>query len=531
MLKKRLSIRSRLALVVGTLTFLILIVGVLGLIGGTEGNATYRETYLNQMPSISAIDNAEILMLRERLVLDRAAFEIGKPASEVNIKRALELRTQSDVSWDRYVALNPEQTESDTVKSIAGIRKAIALQTDGFSASIRQNHQEDIAANTERLQAIYKDLTAQNEILRKHQFDLAENGYRNSIAGFGIFRITAISSLAFGLFAALYSYFSLSKAIMRPLNEALATFAAISSGNLRRTIIQGAEDEMGQLLRGITQMQKSLATTVQHVRDSSEAMSITSREIAAGNFDLSARTEQQASALEQTAASMEQMTSTVNQSDDNAVQAIALAEKASKIADRGNEVVLQVVSTMDEIKAHSSRISDIIAIIEGITFQTNILALNAAVEAARAGEQGRGFAVVASEVRALAQRSSAAAKDIKTLIGKSGERVNAGVKLVQNAGATMTEIIASVQRVHEFINDIAAGSREQSAGIAQISSAIMHIDQVTQKNVALVEEAAAATQSLEDQAESLRKSVAIFQLEERHILNAETRGEPVLSIA
>jgi methyl-accepting chemotaxis protein-1 (serine sensor receptor) len=270
--------------------------------------------------------------------------------------------------------------------------------------------------------------------------------------------------------------------------------------------------------------------TVQTVRSGSESIASATKEIAAGNIDLSSRTEEQASALQETASSMDELTGTVKQNADNARQASSLAANASEIANKGSRVVAQVVGTMGEINQSSAKIADIITIIEGIAFQTNILALNAAVEAARAGEEGRGFAVVAGEVRSLAQRSSAAAKEIKGLIDTSVERVQTGTSLVDEAGRTMNEIIGAVQRVTDIMGEIAAASEEQSSGIEQVARAVTQMDEVTQQNAALVEEAAAAAQSLEDQAGKLRQAVAVFQVDERAVVGVAPqvgRREPV----
>ena len=276
-----------------------------------------------------------------------------------------------------------------------------------------------------------------------------------------------------------------------------------------------ATDESGQLLKSIDTMRAALTQTLQQVRGVADGISTASTQIAIGNQDLSSRTEQTASSLQQTASSMEQLTGTVRQSADTASQANQLAASAAQVAQRGGAVVAQVVTTMDQINGSSRRIADIIGVIDGIAFQTNILALNAAVEAARAGEQGRGFAVVASEVRSLAQRSAAAAKEIKGLIGESVDKVDAGSKLVQQAGTTMTEIVASVQRVTDMISEISAASREQSEGIGQVNTAVNQLDQMTQQNAALVEQSAAAADSLKDQAVRLSDVVGTFRLGNR----------------
>ncbi len=300
--------------------------------------------------------------------------------------------------------------------------------------------------------------------------------------------------------------------ITKPMNEAVRIAQTVASGDLSSVIEVKSKDETGQLLQALKDMNKSLVRIVGEVRLSTETIATASTQIASGNLDLSSRTEEQASSLEETASSMEELSSTVKQNADNARQANQLALTASEVAMKGGSVVSQVVETMGSINASSKKIVDIIGVIDGIAFQTNILALNAAVEAARAGEQGRGFAVVAAEVRNLAQRSAAAAKEIKNLIGDSVSKVNDGARLVDDAGATMKEVVASVRRVTDIMSEITAAGHEQTAGIEQIHQAVMQMDQVTQQNAALVEEAAAAAESLQDQARNLVQVVSVFKL-------------------
>jgi methyl-accepting chemotaxis protein len=305
---------------------------------------------------------------------------------------------------------------------------------------------------------------------------------------------------------------ALSRSITRPLNHALRMAQTVAAGDLTSRIEASSKDEVGQLLDALKSMNASLLQTVTEVRTGTDTIATASKQIAAGNLDLSSRTEEQASSLEETASSMEELTATVKQNADNARQANMLAEAASGVAARGGVVIGQVVGTMGEINASARQIADIISVIDGIAFQTNILALNAAVEAARAGEQGRGFAVVATEVRSLAQRSAAAAKDIKNLIDNSVERVEAGSRLVNEAGKTMHDIVDSVGRVTGIISEISAAGQEQTAGIDQINQAISQMDQVTQQNAALVEEAAAASEALQDQAARLASVVSVFKI-------------------
>ncbi len=306
---------------------------------------------------------------------------------------------------------------------------------------------------------------------------------------------------------------ALIKSITRPLSEAVDMAQTVASGDLRSEVHVRSTDELGDLLGALKLMQSNLSEIVGKVRQGTECIHTASAEIANGNLDLSGRTEEQASSLEQTAAAMVQLTTTVQQNNANASEACRLADVASTVAAKGGDAVEQMVRTMGAINESSRKIVDIISVIDGIAFQTNILALNAAVEAARAGEQGRGFAVVASEVRNLAQRSAAAAKEIKELIGASVERVEAGSRLVGEAGVTMTEVVASVQRVTAIISEISVASSEQRDGIEQISIAISQMDGVTQQNSALVEESAAAAEALEQQASQLNDAVSVFKLQ------------------
>jgi len=314
------------------------------------------------------------------------------------------------------------------------------------------------------------------------------------------------------LFAAVFAWL-LSRSITRPLQQAVGIARTIAAGDLSQKVEVHGRDETGQLMLALQEMTASLVGIVNDVRRGTDNIAVSSREIAAGNLDLSSRTEQQASSLEETASAMEELTSTVKQNADNARQANQLALTASGVASEGGQVVDQVVDTMGAIDASSRKIVDIISVIDGIAFQTNILALNAAVEAARAGEQGRGFAVVASEVRSLAQRSAAAAREIKGLIGDSVEKVETGGRLVRQAGATIREVVASVQRVTDIMAEISAASNEQSAGIEQVNHAISQMDQVTQQNAALVEQAAAAAGSMQEQAATLAGVVGAFRLD------------------
>ena len=304
----------------------------------------------------------------------------------------------------------------------------------------------------------------------------------------------------------------LRRSTLAPLEAALKVTRQIAAGDLTGRLETSSADELGVLIGALNEMNENLKGIVAEVREGTDAISTASKQIASGNADLSQRTEEQASSLEETASSMEELTGTVKQNSENAKHANQLAVSASEVAVKGGQVVGQVVTTMSSINESSKKIVDIISVIDGIAFQTNILALNAAVEAARAGEQGRGFAVVASEVRSLAQRSAAAAKEIKVLIGDSVSKVDAGTKLVDEAGKAMQEIVTSVKRVTDIMSEITAASQEQSAGIEQVNQAITQMDEVTQQNAALVEQAAAAAESMQEQAQHLAQSVAVFNV-------------------
>ena len=339
--------------------------------------------------------------------------------------------------------------------------------------------------------------------LQAEQINTQNHNSRNMLIALGL--------LMLGLGSA--SAWLITRSITLPLNKALETAQKVAAGDLSHHVeVTNTQDETGVLLQALKEMQQRLAQVVGHVRGNAESVATASAQIAQGNMDLSARTENQAAALQQTAATMDELSSTVRNNADNARQASQLAVGASGVATKGGEVVGQVVNTMRDIDANSKKIADIISVIDGIAFQTNILALNAAVEAARAGEQGRGFAVVAGEVRSLAQRSAQAAREINSLITTSVEKVEQGTALVDKAGTTMGEIVNAIQRVSDIVAEISAASTEQSNGVTQVGQAVTQMDQATQQNAALVEESAAAAASLKGQARQLVEAVAVFRL-------------------
>jgi methyl-accepting chemotaxis protein-1 (serine sensor receptor) len=508
------TIKARIGITMAFMATLLLVIGVLGLVGMSRTNAAYHETFTDQMPSATSLDRAELSAVRERLALERAVPQAGTPQAQDSIARSRDFRVQSDAAWKAYRALPSDDEEERLAQTVEGARTALAHVLTQYGAAIAANQPEQIAAVEKSLPRTYSQFSDASEALRKFQFAVAERGYVSAQQSFALFRWISIAGMALGVVIAAGAWGSLRRTIGVPIEAARQQFDAIASGDLRNPVKVDRRDEMGALLRGLATMQSRLASTVHTVRTGSESIASATRQIAAGNLDLSSRTEQQALSLQETAASMEELTSTVKQNADNAREARKLAGVAENIASKGSSVVGQVVGTMEDISQSSARVVDIIAIIEGIAFQTNILALNAAVEAARAGETGRGFAVVAEEVRSLAQRSSNAAKEIKQLIDGSVGHVQSGSALVNQAGATMTEIIGAVRRVSEIVGEIAEASAEQSGGIDQIALAVSQMDAVTQQNAALVEQASAAAQSLESQAESLRQSVAVFRVED-----------------
>ena len=403
---------------------------------------------------------------------------------------------------------NERKIAESVVKKLAKYKNDVDMAIDLSGVDINTG-----MAAMQTADSGFQEMIKQFKELVQIEKQLAQSSHERAAAAFGKVVAVLIAVLLFALVVSTGISLFMSRLIVLPLRNAIVTAGRIADGDLSSEITVVGSDETGQLLQALKGMNDSLAKVVGQVRQGTDTIATASSQIAAGNQDLSSRTEQQASSLEETAASMEELTSTVKQNADNARQANQLAVSASEVAVKGGSVVSQVVDTMGAINASSRKIVDIIGVIDGIAFQTNILALNAAVEAARAGEQGRGFAVVAAEVRNLAQRSAAAAKEIKTLIGDSVDKVEEGSQQVAQAGKTMEEIVSSVKRVTDIMAEITAASQEQTSGIEQINQAITRMDQVTQQNAALVEEAAAAAASLQDQASGLSEVVSVFRLD------------------
>ena len=510
---KHLSIKTRLIFLTVLLSMVSIVVGTVGLVNQSATNAALGTVYNDRLMVLSQLSRILSLMQQNQNALASAALAAEPDNGPVIADVEARIREISGL-WDKYKATNMTPEEQTLAQTFIDSR--MAFVRDGLKPTMAALRANDAEATRTLVKGPLKErfLTAQKNMqaLVRLQQDLAKAQYDGALARYEHTRNLSVAMIVVGALAGAFVAALLIRGIDAALAEALRLARSVAAGDLTHTVRIEREDEIGQLLAALQAMNSSLAGIVGEVRCSTETIATASNQIAAGNQDLSARTEQQASSLQQTAASMEELTSNVKHNADNARQANALAEAASGVAGRGGAVIREVVGTMGEISESSRRIGEIIGVIDGIAFQTNILALNAAVEAARAGEQGRGFAVVASEVRNLAQRSAGAAREIKQLIEHSVERVEAGGRLVEQAGATMHEIVASVHRVTDIMAEITAASMEQTAGIGQINIAMGQMEQVTQQNAALVEQSAGAAGALHEQAQRLATSVDVFRL-------------------
>ncbi|RFP13144.1 HAMP domain-containing protein [Duganella sp. BJB488] len=508
------SIRLRLIATMSLLGLLIIVTGISGLYGMSTVNASLNDLSSNTMPSAIAIANSQLAMSRARLVLDRVTLHPEAPGAEKTLARAEAFMAESDQAWALYLSLPQDEGEKPLASEMDLQRKRFMEQA--MQPLVKSLKAKDVAeADTitmKLMQPLFTGLSDSATALTGFQDRANRLHDEESQATYRRLWWLTAGAIALGVAMILFASVSLTRSILDPIKQISVHFTHIAEGNLSQPITSNGHDEMAVLMRGLATMQARLATTVGGVRDGTAAITTATGEIAAGNLDLSRRTEQQAASLEKTAASLEQLASTVKQNAEHARQSNQLACVASDVAIKGGNIVSGVVNTMDAIRASSTRIGDIIGVIDGIAFQTNILALNAAVEAARAGEQGRGFAVVASEVRHLAQRSADAAKDIRTLITNSVAQVDSGGKLVSEAGATMDEIVASTRRVADIMGEISVAGHEQEVGIDQINQAVAELDAATQQNAALVEQAAAASASLREQADKLTEMVGSFRL-------------------
>ena len=510
----RFKISTRVAALAGLMSLLLVCIGGLGLWGLAQTNHALHSLYQDNLAATSEMHQIEALLLRNRLALavaqvtpDEATIRSSTSAVEANIAAITRI-------WDGYLARPHSAEETALAQRFTEDRKRFVQE--GLLVTVAALRANDLAgaerAVVEKIRPLYAPVGEAIAALIKRQFEAARKAADDADTSYSVIRTTAIASILAGLlFAAVFAT-ALVRGIARSLGHAIDVAQTIAQGDLTQPVKAQGQDEAAQVLHALGAMQQQLTGIVTQIRDGGESLASASAQISSGNNDLANRTEQQASALEQTAAAMEQLNATVQQNADNARQAQQLSASASAVAVKGGEVMGQVVSTMHEIHTSSGKIADIIGVIDSIAFQTNILALNAAVEAARAGDQGRGFAVVATEVRALAKRSADAAKEIKTLITSSVERVGKGTELVNTAGHTMQEAVIAIQRVTTLMTDISAATAEQSSGMGQIGEAVQHLDQTTQQNASLVEELSGAARSLQDQAQSQVQTIAVFTL-------------------
>jgi methyl-accepting chemotaxis protein len=519
---KKMSVKTRLTAIFATLSAMVLLVSGLSLKALSDSHDQFSDF-------ITGVNARSVAVQAVRTAVDRRAIAARNMAlvttpSDFEMEKAAEAQAQQDVTA-RLAKLNEMVSSSadasDEARRLVGeitrIETAYAPVAQKIVALAVAN-QRDEAVKTINVEcrpllaALIKATNAYAESAHSHAEQLVEQ----SAGHYATQRDVLIAACVAFLIIAVLAGYLITRDLLRALGAEPAALGDVSqrvaSGDLR--VVPGADAApAGSVLASMGEMQRSLVQLIGQVRASADSIATGSSQIASGNVDLSSRTEQQAASLQETASSMEELTSTVRQNAENAQQASSLSNNASEVARKGNEVVGRVVGTMSEISDSSTRIAEITGMIEGIAFQTNILALNAAVEAARAGEQGRGFAVVASEVRSLAQRSSGAAKEIKELIGVSVQRIRDGSALANEAGKTMSDVTQAVARVTDIMGEIAAASSEQSRGIEQVNQAIVQMDQTTQQNAALVEQAAAAAKSLEDQGKQLNQSIAFFRLD------------------
>ncbi|WP_186065785.1 methyl-accepting chemotaxis protein [Burkholderia gladioli] len=535
---KNMKVSSRLIIGFGLLTILLLAIAA---------GAFYGLGQLNsQLDSIARVNNTEARFanqlrasIQDRAIAVRNLALVTDPQDMA--READRITQQERIYADAYQQLSRMFTdEAGTTERektlLAALKQDEAAAIPPFRKSVQLALNNDAAAAARELlqnaRPAQRIWLARAVELANFEDQLNEQAQREAVATYSNVRALIAVIAGSALLVAVGTTILIARSILRQLGgePSMAQYAAaqIADGNLMIDLPVTRGDS-SSLMASLETMRAKLASIVQGIKTSAESISIAAGEVAQGNVDLSQRTEEQAASLEETAASMEELTSTVKQNTDNARQGSTLAAAASQTASSGGEVVRQVVGTMADITSSSQKVSEIISVIEGIAFQTNILALNAAVEAARAGEQGRGFAVVAGEVRTLAQRSAVAAKEIKALIETSVSHVAAGSQLVSSAGATMDEIVRSVRRVTDIMGEIASASAEQGTGIEQVNVAVTQMDEVTQQNAALVEQATAAAQSMADQAESLRAAVSIFKVESRS--QAAAAATPVRATA
>jgi len=511
------TLKSRLTFVIGLITLLAVAIGILGLVGMGKANDGLKNVYENRTVALEQISRIDRLLVQSQLALVEAIQD--SMAATIKIKSALIEKNiaEMDQTWALYLKSEHHEAERQLADTFQADREKMI--NDGLRKTIKAMSDGDLALAGEladKAQALAIPLRKSVDALRKIQVDEAGNEYDNANARYAVLRALVIVAILLGGIAAGTAGYFLIRNVYQQLggepSYAQHIVHSIAAGDLT-VDVQVRSGDRKSLLFAMKCMQRTLFETMSEIRNATDTITTASEEISIGNMDLSSRTENQASSLEETSASLVDLTNSVKTNAENTMLANQLARSASEVAQKGSGTVLQIVDTMGSINASAKKITDIISVIDGIAFQTNILALNAAVEAARAGEQGRGFAVVASEVRNLAQRSASAAREIKELIGQSVEEVNHGSVIVSSAGATMNELVESVKRVTDIMLIISAANAAQRDDINQVSSAITQIDDVTQQNSALVEQAAAASESLKQQSVVLGELVRTFKLD------------------
>lgn len=522
-----LRISAKLFVGFGLLLLLTIFLGIFSITMLAKVNQNAYELGTNWMPSVNAAMGIKERVSRIRsqeaqLVSAENTEEVEKYIGRT--KEAVTGLKENEAEYSRLISDPDEKKQfeeySKSMTEYLQISdKMAALAKEGNSKDAMALMRGDSSKLNTKVRALVDKMVKTNVEGGVDAYKRGAESYESSRT---LIIIVLVSSIALGILLAV----AIARIVSRPLQDAVRVAQTVAAGDLTSHIESHTIDETGLLLQALKEMNQSLLQVVSEVRQGTDEIAAATTEIAEGNMDLSNRTENQASSLEETASSMEEITSTIKHNSDNARQANQLSHSASAVAQKGGDVVSQVVNTMGSINESSKKIVDIIAVIDGIAFQTNILALNAAVEAARAGEQGRGFAVVASEVRNLAQRSASAAKEIKELINDSVDKVGQGTRLVDQAGETMKEVVDSVKRVSDIISEITAAGTEQSAGIEQINIAVTQMDQMTQQNAALVEEAAAAAGALQNQAQNLSRIVSVFKLDQTQVSTPKAASKP-----